>query len=112
MAEEAAAAAPEAAAKGGMGKLLVIGGAVIALGGGGVAAWTLGFIPHGSKTEAPASSEGMPKEEKSGVGAIVPLDPFIANLADEDGKRYLKATLQVEFFTAKEPEDFKTPQIR
>jgi len=112
MAEDAAAAvaAGEAPAKGGMGKLVVIGGAVLVLGGGAGAAWKLGVLPHGAKTEA-ATTE--PKEEKAAAsGAIVPLDPFIANLADEDGKRYLKATLQVEFFSAHEPDDFKTPQVR
>ena len=110
---QAAPAAPEApeAAKGGMGKLVLIGGVVVALGGGVAAAWQFGLIPHGKKAEATAESEA--KDEKAAApGAIVPLDPFIANLADEDGKRYLKATLQVEFFAPKEPEDFKTPQVR
>ena len=111
---QAAAEAPaaEAAPKGGKGKLLVIGGAILALGGGAGAAWYLGVIPHGSKTEAHEGAEGEAKEEHGVAGAIVPLDPFIANLADEDGKRYLKATLQVEFFAPKEPEEFKLPQVR
>jgi flagellar FliL protein len=107
---QAAAAAAEGAParKGGKGKLLVIGGVVLALGGGAGAAWHFGLIPHGTKAEASAEAT----HEKEGPGAIVPLDPFIANLADEDGKRYLKATLQVEFVGAKEPEEFKLPQVR
>ena len=107
--DEAAGAAPEAPApKSGMGKVLLIGVGALALGGGGAAAWFLGLIPHGSKVE-PAAEAKEPKHE---AGAIVPLDPFIANLADEDGKRYLKAALQVEFFEGKAPEEFKTPQVR
>jgi flagellar FliL protein len=118
-AEETAAAdgaAPEApaAAKGGMGKLALIGGAVLVLAGGAGAAWKLGVFGHAKKAET-AAAEGEAKEdEKPSVGAIVPLDPFIANLADEDGKRYLKATLQVEFFGPRVPDEFNTrlPQVR
>jgi flagellar FliL protein len=114
MAEEnaqAAAAAPEAEAapKGGKGKLIpIIGGVVVLLGGGAGFAWWKGILSHG----APAEAKEEVNDEKASVGAIVPLDPFIANLADEDGKRYLKATLQVEFYGSKEPEDFKLPQVR
>ena len=110
MAEESGqAAAPAEAPKGGKGKLLpIIGGAVLLLGGGAGFAWWKGLLPGGRKAEAKEEA----KEDKAAVGAIVPLDPFIANLADEDGKRYLKATLQLEFFTAKEPEEFKLPQVR
>lgn len=109
MAEESAEAE---APKGGRGKLLIIVAAVVVLGGGGAAAWFLGFIPHGApKAEA---KEEETKEHKPAVGALMALDPFIANLADEDGKRYLKATLQVEFFEDKVPEEFaaRVPQMR
>jgi flagellar protein FliL len=111
MAEEKAHA-DEAPAKGGKGKLLIIVVAVVLLGGGGAAAWFLGFIPHGAdKAEA---KEELHEEHKPAVGALQALDPFIANLADEDGKRYLKATLQVEFFADKVPEEFsaRVPQMR
>jgi flagellar FliL protein len=103
-AAEKAAEGAEAPAKGGKGKLLGIIGAVVVLAGGGAAAWFLGFIPHGHKTDAEAKEEV--KVERPEIGAIQALDPFIANLADEDGKRYLKATLQLEFFDAKVPEEF------
>jgi len=106
---DAAAATAAAAAKSGKGKLLpIVGGVVVLLGGGAGFAWWKGLLFHDAK----ASAKEEAKEEKAVAGAIVPLDPFIANLADEDGKRYLKATLQVEFFTGKEPEDFKLPQVR
>jgi flagellar FliL protein len=109
MAEEKAEAAPAAGAaaapaKGGKGMLLAIVGGVVLLGGGGAAAWFLDFIPHGHKTEAAAKEEV--KIERPDIGALQAMDPFIANLADEDGKRYLKATLQIEFFDAKVPDEF------
>ncbi len=110
-AEGAAAPAGEAPTKGGKGKLLGIIGGVVLI-GGGAAAWFLGFVPHGTKHEAEAKEEV--KLETPEVGALQALDPFIANLADEDGKRYLKATLQLEFFEAKVPEEFHShlPLIR
>jgi flagellar protein FliL len=116
MAEESPKAepAPEPqAAKGGKGKLIVIIGVVVLLAGGGGAAWFLGFIPHGAKpAEAEAKVDGA--EPKDGPGALHALEPFIANLADEDGKRYLRTVLQVEFFDAKVPPEFtaRLPQIR
>jgi flagellar protein FliL len=110
MAEESAQGGE--AAKGGRGKLLIIVLVVVLLGGGGAAAWFLGFIPHGAdKAEA---KEEVQEHHKPAVGALLPMDPFIANLADEDGKRYLKASLQVEFFGDKVPEEFsaRVPQMR
>jgi flagellar FliL protein len=113
MAEESGqqqAAAAEAPPKKGKGKLLVVAGGVLVLAGGGIAAWRLGLLSHG----APAEAKEETKDENPSVGALLPLDPFIANLADEDGKRYLKATLQVEFFAAQVPPDFnaRMPQMR
>jgi flagellar FliL protein len=122
MAEQTAHAdAPAEAAKGGgKGKLFLIVGVVLLLAGGGGAAWFLGFIGHGHSGSAEGEAEA--KEEapavhstgKGEVGAMQPLETFIANLSDEDGKRYLKATLQVEFFDARVPDDFaaRTAQIR
>src|SRR5207244_12170899 len=63
------------------------------------AAWLLGFVPERTSAEASV--------DEPAVGALLALDPFIANLADEEGRRYLKATLQVEFFGARVPDGFK-----
>jgi len=70
------------------------------------AAWLLGLVPERATAEA--------RVEEPAVGALLPLDTFIANLADEDGRRYLKATLQVEFFGARVPDEFnaRVPQMR
>src|SRR5207249_2659278 len=46
------------------------------------AAWWLGLVPEHATAEA--------RVEEPAVGALLPLDTFIANLADEDGRRYLK----------------------
>jgi len=70
------------------------------------AAWLLGLVTERTPAEA--------RVEEPAVGALLPLDSFIANLADEDGRRYLKATLQVEFFGARVPDEFnaRVPQMR
>ena len=62
----------------------------------------------------PAEAMPQPIAKRPEVGALLALDPFIANLADEDGKRYLKTTIQLEFFARRVPDDAsaRIPQIR
>ena len=105
---EAASAAP--AAKGGSKLVLIIVALVVLLGGGAGAWFFLGVGAH----KAAAKEETPPPAAEPAVGALAPLDPFIANLADEDGKRYLKATVQIEFFAGKLPDEWsgRLPQIR
>lgn len=116
MAEEnTPAEAPTEGAKvaaGGKGKLLLVAGAVVLLGGGGAAAWFLGLVPRGHTATAEAKEEHAEGEPER--GAMAALESFIVNLSDEDKQRYLKTTLQVEFFEHKVPEEFgaRTPQIR
>src|SRR6266446_3320379 len=108
MAEESAAAEAEAPPKSGKGKLLLVVGLVVLVAGGAGAAWYLGLLP-GQKAEA---KEEVKEAAKPAVGALLALEPFIANLGDEDGKRYLKATLQVEFFNARVPDEFTARQAQ
>src|SRR2546427_4410184 len=77
---------------------------LLVLAAGVVGAWRVGLAER---------TAAEPRPEPA-VGALLPLDPFIANLADEDGKRYLKATLQVEFFASRVPDEFtaRVPQMR
>jgi flagellar FliL protein len=112
-----------AAAKGG-GKLKLILILVVLLAGGGAGAYFAGLLPLGGKSEAKADDHaaeegghGEAKGEGKGgekkVGAIRPMDPFIANLADEDSDRYIKTTVQVEFIDeAPEAFEHRLPQIR
>jgi flagellar protein FliL len=125
MAEEEAAAegaaAEEKPAGGGGRKLVLIAVAVLLLGGGGAAAWFMGLF--GGHAAPPAEGEaahggeeghGTAEAAVPDVGALYALDPFIANLSDEDGRRYLKATLQVEFFKGQVPGEWnaRLPQVR
>jgi len=124
MAEEKAqpaAGGGEGAEKKGGSKLPLLVGVVVAvlvLGGGG--AWWFGLFGHkgGDAAEAKEHAEPAGGEGEAGhpadVGALAPLDPFIANLSDEDGRRYVKATLQLEFTKSTVPPEFnaRLPQIR
>ncbi len=103
-------------------KLPLILSAVVLLAGAGAATWYLGMLPFGAKqrhAEATAAvEEGGAhggKDAKAEIPApILPLETFIANLSDEGGSRYLKATFQIEFQgTAVPPEVTpRLPKIR
>ncbi len=107
-------------------KLPLIGSGVVVIVGAVVALWYLGVGPFkGSApkhSEANAAIEGEAEAdaehgggeaeegghgEKGGKdgkpGGILALEPFIANLADDGGRRYLKATFQIDFGTPEVP---------
>lgn len=70
---------------------------------------------HGAPAgEHGAKAEGGEHGGKGEGGATEALDPFIANLADEEGRRYLKATIQFEFFEHETPGEFtdRAAQVR
>ena len=118
---EAAATGEGGAQKGGgKGKLFVILGVVLLLAaGGGAYVFLLRKPPADVVGDAAADAGGSESGGEHGggrggghggkapaeMGALEALDPFIANLADEDGRRYLKATMQLEFFDPAAPEE-------
>jgi flagellar FliL protein len=54
------------------------------------------------------------EEEVVVIGEMFPLDPFVVNLADGNGKRYLRATVQLELAPEQAVATFeqRLPQIR
>src|SRR5262245_38239698 len=91
--------------RGGIMHAIALGCALaLALGGIGAAAWRLGLGNPSAEAVATPARPGTGGLD----GALEPLDPFIANLGDDDGRRYLKATLQVEFYDAAVPPEFHT----
>ncbi|MCP3677273.1 MAG: flagellar basal body-associated FliL family protein [Deltaproteobacteria bacterium] len=100
-------------------KLFIIIGAVLLLlfGGGGFFAWQkFGATDSATPTTDEAVDEGIVgegSEEELGETSMVELEPFIVNLQDNTGTRYLKLTLQLEIEGAPEEEmQSRTPQIR
>jgi flagellar FliL protein len=103
--------------KGGKLKLIIIAVVLlIILGGGGFLAYKLFLAP---KDEAAAGAEGTKKASvatpANEVGELYPLETFIVNMADNDGTRYLKVTIQLELDKTeklKEEMDKRVPQLR
>ena len=117
MSEEAAEKPAEEAEAKPKSKLPMIGGGVVVLLGVVAALWYLGIGPfkgdpshaeataavegehgdggHGEEEEAAEGGHGGEGEGKP--GGLLSLEPFIANLADDSGRRYLKATFQIDF---------------
>lgn len=95
MAAPVAAAAPAAAdapaaKSGGKTRLLVIGGVVLALAGGGGYWWKTRQAAAAESAGAAAKPEVPPSKR-----GLVTFEPFVANLADEGGRRFVRATVQL-----------------
>ncbi len=75
---------------------LIIGGAVILLAvAGGGAYWMLRGKAVEAKTETgDEHAEAARAEDKEPQG-VVPLEPFVVNLADQDATRFLRLTLKL-----------------
>ena len=132
MSEDAEKPAEEAKKKS---KLVpMIGSGVVVLAGAVAALWYLGIGPFAGGAPKHAEATAAVEEEghgggggghgeeaapghgggEAGKGSLLSLDPFIANLADDGGRRYLKATFQVDFGTAEIPPAMQArlPQTR
>lgn len=107
----------EQAPKGGMLKWIIIGvAAVVVLGGGGFAGWWF-FLrsPAPATAKAGEQKPGAPAAGGAAVaGPIIPLTPFIVNLADPGGRRYLKITVEIELDKREGEAEFKgrVPEVR
>ncbi len=92
----AAAAAPAAKKK----PLVLIIAIVVVLLGGGGGAWFFmrgGTAAEAAEGEATEAEEKEEKEDKVKLSerGLVELEPFIVNLADDGGKRFLRASIQL-----------------
>ncbi len=85
--------------KGGKLKLIIILVVLLALlGGGGFVAWKFFLQPEEEATADGNATDGKAgkKEEVVIPPEVVNLEPFVVNLADPMGRRYLKITMDVE----------------
>lgn len=93
--------------------LLIIIAVVVVLIGGGAAAF---FLLRGDPppiTETPSQTAGVPKPTGS-IGPMVEIEPFIINILDDSGTRYLKAAITLELNNPQAIEETRQrmPQIR
>ncbi len=97
MSEPAAAPAADATAaqkKKGKGKLFIILGAVIVLlGGGGAAAYFTILKPAPAEGDAAKAAESEHKTPEA--NGIIAFEPFVVNLADPGGRRFLRINIRL-----------------
>ncbi len=104
-------------------KIIVIVVLLGLLGGGGAAGYffliapklkSSGAAPHAAQEASQEQGESGEAGEGNPGGSMKPLDPFVVNLTDGQGTRYLKAVVQLEMDNeALAGEiDSKMPQIR
>jgi flagellar FliL protein len=86
--ETPAAAAPAKKSRRGLMIILVV--LVLLLAGGGGGAYWFFFLRGGAAEAEAAEAEPEPPPVPTG---IVPLDPFVVNLADPSGSRFLRVTM-------------------
>jgi len=87
--------------------IIIIVLVLVLLGGGGAAAYFFFF-------KAKSQTAEKKQETKPQIAVFLPMDPFIVNLIDNEGERYLKVVLQLELSNQEMLEDVKkiNPKIR
>ncbi|MGE0813519.1 MAG: flagellar basal body-associated protein FliL [Vicinamibacterales bacterium] len=95
-AEPVADGAAGAKAKGGKQKPMILGAVVLALAGGGYYYKTQ--AAHAEAEEAAPKEHAVSPKERG----LVSFEPFVANLADEGGRRFVRVTVQMVVATAEE----------
>jgi flagellar FliL protein len=85
MSNAAQPSAAPPAKKRGKGLLFVVIGLILGLGGGGAGYWVYAMRSTAHEAKAP---------EPPKIG-IIPMEPFVVNLADEGGSRFLRLTLSL-----------------
>jgi len=96
--------------------LIIIAAAVILLGGGAAAFFLLkGDDSKAAATSAPEAAPVASTTSATGaIGPMVEIEPFIINILDEEGTRYLKAAITLEANNELAVEEItqRMPQIR
>jgi flagellar protein FliL len=79
-------------------KWIIIGVVVLVLTGGGYVGWSMvqKSPDTGDAVETQANPEDAPLPEDT-VGLMFSMDPFVVNLNESGGKRYLKSKIEIEY---------------
>lgn len=76
---------------------IILGVGILLLGGGGFFAYTKFLATKPAIEEKDAGSQ---QTSQPFIGEIYALEPFVVNLADPKGKRYLKVKIEIELESA------------
>jgi len=89
--------------------IIIIAVVVVLLAGGGGAAYYFFF-----KAKATTGEKKPGAQEKPQVAVFWPMDPFIVNLIDNEGERYLKVVMQLELSDKMASDEVKllSPKLR
>jgi flagellar FliL protein len=104
--ETPAAAAPAKKSRRGLMIILVVVVLLLA-GGGGGAYW---FLFRGDAEAAAADAEPEPEPEIEPTG-VVELEPFVVNLADPSGTRFLRVTLSLVVANEEVAKEFEHEKV-
>lgn len=107
----AATSAPKK--KSGLLKWIVISLVVLLLlgGGGGAAAWWFFFRPAPVEGEGGAGEAAKHAAAKPLGDGIIPLEPFLVNLADKEAQRFLRVTLRLVVETEEEAKEISEHEV-
>ncbi len=78
---------------------IALGVGLLLLAGGGFFAYTKFLAPK--PEPGTEQTEVKPEKPKDAIGQMFALEPFVVNLADPKGKRYLKVRMELELESAK-----------
>ena len=84
----------------------------ILLGGGGVFVYFKFTSPAESKTEKTEQKNEEEAHPEDTVGTMVPLETFIVNLADKEGSKYLRITVELEVESPEASEELQKKMAR
>lgn len=94
-------------------KLIIFALVIVLLLGGGAFAWKTGMLTSivGGKNKV---SQQIQKDSKPNMGPIYPMDSFIVNLNEPQGRRYLKVKIALEMDSEKlkSEMDERLPEFR
>ena len=78
-------------------KWIIIGVVVLVLAGGGYVGWTMLNPPPDQTGADGGQAPDTEAVKEMEVGAMFDMDPFVVNLNEAGGKRYLKSKIEIEF---------------
>lgn len=97
-------------------KWMLIGVAVLVLAGGGFVGWTMvrSDLETGSNQQTPSDQQTSKVTTEPDVGQTFTMDPFVVNLNEPGGKRYLKSKIELEYVDDKVRQELelRLPQLR